>query len=152
MSRLSMLFHESLASWEILFVESLVSALRCDLVVGGWWWGTAILKSQDMWLKRDRLKKWASVLLAKQLWPTWCPTMHKWRVFISQGSVAWRWRQQTLFTRYWQNLQSGLIFSRHLYVKNLQHKSGSYVKTHPQNKFTLNQLGKYAKRQHVSKW
>lgn len=35
MSRLAMLFHESLASCEIRFVESLVSALRCDLVVGG---------------------------------------------------------------------------------------------------------------------
>lgn len=36
--------------------------------------------------------------------------------------------------------------------KELATQVGKLRQTPPQNKLTLNQLGKYAKRQHVSKW
>lgn len=45
MSRLSMLIHDSLtALTNPLCSVPPVSSLPCDLVVGGWWWGIAILK------------------------------------------------------------------------------------------------------------
>lgn len=45
MSRLSMLIHDSLTALaNPLCSVPPVSSLPCDLVVGGWWWGIAILK------------------------------------------------------------------------------------------------------------